>query len=302
MTSCLLDTVNAVIGAVGAIPYEWEDDALTDRNRKDNLFQLVSMWNDQVAREASGKNYSFAKPACFIELRNMGNDLLGSGISMHEPIFRLHIVDRMLDAGDEAGLDENLNVIHYRDAAKQAIAGFQPPNCSTLFTVNEEQDSQHDSVYHYILDFKCCFIDTKGTGLDPDQTTYIESTPPTNLELDSGFVDPGSSTPTDPLTSYIWKVCAVAAVIVASPDPTVTQTLDNGAMIPLQYALNNDGTLTIPYLTTTPGISILTPFVVDNNAIQDEPYNPATGTFDNSAYGGFVIGNIITFNASLPLS
>jgi hypothetical protein len=98
-----------------------------------------------------------------------------------------------------------------------------------------------------------------------------------------------------------WKVCRVDVQVVTTPDGS-TQTLGNGEVIPLQYALNNDGTLTIPYLATVVGIEVLTPFIIDNGVIMNEPYDSATGTFDNSVNGGFIPDvNIISFNASLPL-
>lgn len=94
-----------------------------------------------------------------------------------------------------------------------------------------------------------------------------------------------------------WIVSEFTLTIVATPDGS-TQTLANGDAIPAQYALNNDGTLTIPYVG---GYEVLTPFIIDNGVIQDMPYNKTTGTFDNSRYGGFLIDNLISFNASIPI-
>lgn len=201
MASGLLDVVNSVIGKVGDIPYSWTDLQEESRSRKGNLFQLVRMWNDQITRSKNGSGYSFEAPACFIELRNMDNDLFLSGVSYSEPVFRFHIVDLELDAGNDTDMDQNLTVIGYRDAVKQAIAGFQPPQCSTLFAINEEMDYTHDDVYHYILDMKCGFTDTKGSVLDPDQTVIIFKEAPTNGEVNIGFGDAPSGV--DPLTLEI---------------------------------------------------------------------------------------------------
>ncbi|MBX2906161.1 MAG: hypothetical protein KF744_08995 [Taibaiella sp.] len=142
-----------------------------------------------------------------------------------------------------------------------------------------------------------------------------------------------------------WKQASITAQIVVTPDGS-TQTLNNGDVIALQYALNNDGyglwtsgttylvgsyvnyygkgyrcttqnadvvftpgnwtevapkyaTLTIPYLTSVVGIAPLTTFMIDAAAIQNEPY--AAGTFDNSMYGGFQVGNVVTFDATVPV-
>lgn len=99
-------------------------------------------------------------------------------------------------------------------------------------------------------------------------------------------------------TIVSWIGAPFAISIVDTVDPSVKQTLANGDIINVQYAINMDGTVTVPYLV---GYVMLTPFMIDNNSIQDEVYNISTGTFDNSKYGGFVVGNQIAFNASIPV-
>ena len=183
MTSCLADAINSMLTAIGEIPYSWGS-AATDRSRPTKLFQLVRMWNDQVSRELNGTGYTFEKPACFLEIGNRENEMFLQGVNTANYVWRFHIIDAELDAGDEVNMDQNLTVIHFRDAVKQALCGFQPPNCSTLFPVNEEADYQHTDLYHYILDLKSLFTDTKGSPLDPDQTTVTFYTPPPNLGLE----------------------------------------------------------------------------------------------------------------------
>ena len=84
--------------------------------------------------------------------------------------------------------------------------------------------------------------------------------------------------------------------IVAS-NPTGTKTLDNGDVIPAQYVLNNDGTLTIPYLA---GLNVLLPFMIDGDTYDNEAFNKTTGTFDNSVNGGFDGCRVIGINAAIP--
>lgn len=200
-TSGLTNVVNVVLTQIANVPFDWSNVQAAEKSRPTVAFQKVLMWNDQVTRALAGTGYSFESPACFLELRSMENTMFGSGVSYAEYIWRFHIVHMELDAGDEVGMDQNLNVISFRDAVKQALAGFQPPQCSTLFTVNEEQDYTHTDVYHYILDMKSGFIDTKGSPLDPDQTTVIFKTPPTNAEIDLGFG--AAPAGVDPLTLEI---------------------------------------------------------------------------------------------------
>lgn len=95
-----------------------------------------------------------------------------------------------------------------------------------------------------------------------------------------------------------WIVSPFTVQLTNSPNPTHTQTLANGDVIPLQYALNGNGTLTVPYMAT---YTLLEPFYMDNAGYQNIAYNKATGTFDGSQFGGFSDVNAITFNASIPI-
>ena len=104
------------------------------------------------------------------------------------------------------------------------------------------------------------------------------------------------SVPNPPKKIIYYKSAVIYGELVAS-NPTGTQTLDNGDVIPLQYVPNLDGTLTIPY---TIGLSVLTPFMLSETPIQDMPFNKTTGTFDNSLGGGFYADSKIAFNASIP--
>src|SRR6185503_7470398 len=162
-TSGLKNAVNAVLTQIANVPFDWSAVLASEKSRPTVVFQKVLMWNDQVNRSKDGTGYTFECPACFLELRSMESDLFGSGVSYSDYIWRFHIVDMQLDAGDEVGMDQNLDVIGFRDAVKQALIGFQPLQCSTFFAVNEEQDYKHTDVYHYILDFKSGFTDTKGS-------------------------------------------------------------------------------------------------------------------------------------------
>jgi len=210
-TSGLKTVAEDVLTAAANIPFDWTQVRDAEKSRPTVLFQSVHMWNDQINREKSGSGYSFEKPACFLQLMQMGNEMFASGVNCANYIFRFHIVDMRLNADGETSqdntgkyiptLDDNLDVITFRDAAKQALAGYQPPQCSTLFPVDENQDEAHDDVYHYTLDLKALFTDTKGSYLDPDQTTVEYVAPPTDGEINIGFGDAPAGT--DPLTIEI---------------------------------------------------------------------------------------------------
>lgn len=213
MTSGITNVINDVLTKLRAIPYRWSSQGVVyggpDKSRPNHLFQLVRVWNDQVKREANagseGKGgYTFEKPACFVEMIPSESMQLTQNVTVTDYIFRLHIVDGQLDAGNEEDMDQNLTVMTYRDIANVYMVATNAPNCSTFFACDEKQDFDHGEVYHYIVDLKCCFTDTKGSALDPDQVQYIFKEPDTDAELVVGFQSPITDTPlTDPLTLEI---------------------------------------------------------------------------------------------------
>ena len=68
----------------------------------------------------------------------------------------------------------------------------------------------------------------------------------------------------------------------------------NGKIVYSQYELNKNRTLTLPFLK---GASSISSFVIDNSNI-DVHLDAMTGTLDNSKYGGFVIGNNLSFHVT----
>lgn len=298
MASPITAAITTTLTAIKAIPYSWAAVTGAEKVNPTLLFQKVLMWNDQVKRAKEGKGYLFQSPACFLEYVPENTTQLLENVTLTDVCWKLHIVDMRLNELDETNLDQNLEVLKYRDLVKQYMVGFQPDNCSTLYFKDERQDYEHSDVYHYIVDLKSCFTDDKGGILDPDQVRYVFKEPPTNLELNTEFDDSVSPEP-DPHTSYIWEVYEIEADIVDEPDPEITQTLGNGAVIPLQYALEDDGTLIIPYLISIGGIYPVAPFIIDNNIMQNVDWDAETGKFTNND-GGFIVGNKITINASLP--
>lgn len=92
-----------------------------------------------------------------------------------------------------------------------------------------------------------------------------------------------------------WKPCAIYLTIVETPDGS-TQELINGDTIPTQYALNEDGTLTVPYIA---GYNVLTVFMYSGFPIANIPYDMGTGTFTNPS--GFSLGAECGFDAVIPI-
>lgn len=148
-------------------------------------FNFVAVWNNHVER-LDGTGYSFNSPAAFVELENLTPMRLATGVTSTDTIVRIHIVHYELAAADGT-LDQNLNVFDYRDAVKVAFTGLKVTNFSALQYYAEQQDYDHSNVYHYIIEFIGNFVDTKGSPYDPDSTEWIETTPPTALDLTITF-------------------------------------------------------------------------------------------------------------------
>jgi hypothetical protein len=97
-----------------------------------------------------------------------------------------------------------------------------------------------------------------------------------------------------------WTYAALEILIVNEVDESEVIELPNGDTIPKQYVLNDDGTLTIPYLAENQ-LNVLAGFYFDNVSQNSCPYDSATGTFDGSGFGGFLVDNQIAFNAVIPI-
>lgn len=184
-TSRILTVINLSIAQLAAIPFDWDEQQVV---RPNFLCQGISMWNNQAKYAEDGKGFPFNTPAVFLELPPQEYQPLASGSGIVDLTLRIHLVDRQLDSGD--GLfDQNLEVYSYRDLIKANMVLFQPMYCSRLFATHEHQDYDHDSLFHYVLDLKCAFVDSKGSEYDPDATTiiFLDPSPQFNLELDTSF-------------------------------------------------------------------------------------------------------------------
>jgi len=142
------------------------------------LFQWVAVWNNQVQQWKAGKGFPVQRPCCFIELDLGQAAAMGRGVTLYRDVKIIcHIVDWQVDAGDGT-LDQNLQVITWRDLLKTNLERFFPRHCGAMTTLNEQQDYAHTGVYHYIITFKTSLSDLQGSLLDPAQTSVILTPPP----------------------------------------------------------------------------------------------------------------------------
>lgn len=134
-------------------------------------FKFVHIWNNQLEQLEDGLTYAFPFPNCFVEITSP-NDYtpIGRGYSTGELVVRIHIGHEEYDAGG-GNMEENRSVFSLRNKVVNKLNNYQPIATSSLMRVSEQQDYSHTNVYHYIVDFRCAFIDEWGGWEAQHETT-----------------------------------------------------------------------------------------------------------------------------------
>lgn len=152
-------------------------------NNDGNTVALYArIWNNQIEMEKAGESYVYPKPAAFLELsapvvfEEIGKNFLNADLNIN-----IHLVHEYYN--QDGTFEQDLEVFDLRDKIIAALSQFKPTACGQMFCTGEQQDYDHDNVYHYIISFRCNFIDSKGSPYDPVRGEYIDSVPPTELDL-----------------------------------------------------------------------------------------------------------------------
>jgi len=149
--------------------------SIIGRIRQTTNIPFVHIWNNQLEQLAEGKTYVFPFPNCFVEVTAPTEYApLLLGYSVGDIIVRIHIGHEEYDAGN-GNYEENTNVFLLRDMIINRLNNFQPTACSSLMKISEEQDYEHTNIYHYKIDFKCAFIDSKGSY--DEQNSFVPVIP-----------------------------------------------------------------------------------------------------------------------------
>jgi len=160
---------------------------LITKIKNDVGLNFVHIWNNQLQQVADGETYVFPFPNAFVEISAPTQyDQLSSGYTQGNLIIRIHVGHEEYDAGN-GNFEENVNVFTYRDAVIKSLNNFQPTSCSSMMKVSESQDYVHTNIYHYIIEFICSFVDSKGSKDEQIPTVTIE--PPIGIEIDIDRVD-----------------------------------------------------------------------------------------------------------------
>jgi hypothetical protein len=148
-----------------------------------NVGIYARVWNNQLRSEHEGKLYDFPKPAVFVEIispvqyQEIGENFRNADLGIN-----IHLVHEYFN--DEGNFEQDLLVFDLRDQIIALLSQYKPTGCGLMVCLNEQQDFDHDSIYHFIIGFVVNFTDSKGSPYDPSRGGYIDSVPPTNLEID----------------------------------------------------------------------------------------------------------------------
>ena len=126
----------------------------------------VRVWNNQIEYLKKSEAIDFPKPAIFVEIvspvayQEIGGNVLSADLG-----FNLHLVCENYDNGNGT-FDQDLAVFDLRDAILMLFSKFQPTECGELVVVNEQQDYDHDNIYHYIISYVCHYLEYKASPYD----------------------------------------------------------------------------------------------------------------------------------------
>ena len=145
-------------------------DVLTELKNM-NAFKWILIFNNQIDRARLGL-INFNCPACFVEIQHENIVNLQSGITGMDLKVRFHVVYLQLD-GMKNTMDQNFDVFALRDMIRKKFVNYFPKGCGPLQADGEDQDYKHNNLYHYIINFKCHWIDTSAYTMPQILSGYI---------------------------------------------------------------------------------------------------------------------------------
>lgn len=157
-------------------------------NRIVDLYARI--WNNQVEQLRAGDDsYIIPDIACFVEIITpVTFDVIGTGYRSADLGVRLHLVHQFYN--QESTYEQDLIIFDLRDKIVEELSQWQPLLCSPLNCISEEQDYDHDNLYHYVLDFVCNFIDSKGSKYDPEKGNFTCDSVDLDLVVENGINRP----------------------------------------------------------------------------------------------------------------
>lgn len=140
------------------------------------------IWNNQIEAERAGNSYVYPKPAAFVEITSpVIFEEIGQNFRSADIGITIHLVHEYYN--QDGTFEQDLQVFDLRDQVIAALSQFKPTGCGQMVATGEQQDFDHDNIYHYIISFVCNFIDSKGSPYDLGRGIYIEKEPPTDVNI-----------------------------------------------------------------------------------------------------------------------
>jgi hypothetical protein len=162
------------------IPFAWAGVDIVSKPNPTKLFQEVAIYNNQPARWEDGKIDGGVCPKCYVQGMETGRtQLLSPGTYLVDYLVKVHVIDQEYTAVN-GQLDQNTRIFDYIQLVRQYLSGYKLQHGGHLTQSYQEQDYSHTSIYHFIIDFKCAFIDSSANTY----TKYIEYPAPDGFALD----------------------------------------------------------------------------------------------------------------------
>lgn len=149
-----------------------------------NTVKLYSrIWNNQLNSERNAEIYDFPKPSAFVEfITPVSFQELGGNFGSADLGINIHLIHEYYN--QDGTFEQDLAVFDLRDSIVRLLSQYKPTACGLMVKVSEQQDYDHDNLYHYIIGFVTNFTDSTSSPYDPAAGKYIDSEPPTALQLD----------------------------------------------------------------------------------------------------------------------
>jgi len=142
---------------------------------------FARIWNNQLRDIKEGKSYEWPRPAAFVEVISPATfEIIGLGIRAVDLGIRIHLIHDYYNM--DGSMEQDLIIFDLRDQLIAAMSQYCPTACGPLNCTHEEQDYDHDNLYHYVCEFVCNFIDSKGSVYDPAAYNF-DDTPNPNLTM-----------------------------------------------------------------------------------------------------------------------
>lgn len=140
---------------------------------------FARLWNNQVDYVKQGQLQVFQTPAVFLEwITNEGGNM-GQNYNGNDVTLRFHLVHQNYNT--EGSFEQDLVIFDLRDTVCALLNRHKYIHLSPLQKVTESQDTSHDNVYHYIIDYNTHFVDTLDDAISEPLTVSV---PPLTIRLD----------------------------------------------------------------------------------------------------------------------